>query len=144
MAEGLFRKLVEGRDDYEVLSAGVGAYAGDPISTYTGDVLREAGIDSSQFRSKQLTPAMLKKATHVIGLSQSHIRAIESMFPQASDKTYLASEFTPDDALRGRDVTDPYGGDRADYDETRDVLTKLLPTLLAYIDQTFEKSDPVP
>ena len=40
---------------------------------------------------------------------------------------------------RGQDVSDPYGGSRADYEETREVLTAVLPSLVAYIDQTFDK-----
>jgi glycine hydroxymethyltransferase len=139
MAEGLFRKLVDGRDDYEVLSAGVGAYPGDLMSAHTETLLKEEGIILRDFVSQPLSPELLEVATHVFAMSRSHLRAIEQMFPEAADKTYLASEFSPDDALRGSDVSDPFGGDLRDYKETRKVLKQLLPTVLAYIDQTFDK-----
>jgi protein-tyrosine-phosphatase len=39
MAEGLFGKLVAGREDYEVSSAGVAAWGGGPVSADTRAVL---------------------------------------------------------------------------------------------------------
>ncbi len=139
MAEALFRELVRGRDDYEVSSAGVGAYPGDAASHHTADILAELGVNPSEFRSQQLSKYLLDAATHVVGLSRSHLEAIESAFPEAADKVYLISEFTPDDSLRGRDVNDPFGAGRRAYEDVRDALRKLLPSVLAYIDQTFEK-----
>lgn len=139
MAEALFRDLVRGRTDYDVSSAGVGAYPGDAASRHTADILAELGVNPSEFRSQPLTKELLDSATHVIGLSRSHLESIESAFPDAADKVYLISEFTPDDSLRGRDVSDPFGAGRRAYEEVRDVLRTLLPSVLAYIDQTFEK-----
>ena len=48
MAEGIFRKAVEDREDFEVSSAGVAAYPGSPMSQETGLILaqRGAGIGS--------------------------------------------------------------------------------------------------
>lgn len=138
MAEALFRGLVAGREDYEVLSAGLGASQGDFASHYTAELMRELGHDLSKHRSRQVTQRLLDDVTHIFAMGRHHLHAIESMFPEAADKAYLISEFSPDDALRGEDVSDPFGGSRADYAETRDLLQKLLPTVLAYIDQTFE------
>ncbi|HEY2573265.1 MAG TPA: ribose 5-phosphate isomerase B, partial [Verrucomicrobiaceae bacterium] len=139
MAEALFRDIVRGRADYEVGSAGVGAYPGDAASPHTAEILAELGLNPSEFRSQPLTRELIGAATHVIGLSRSHLNAIESAFPESADKLYLISEFTPDDAARGRDVSDPFGAGRRAYEEVRDSLRKLLPSVLAYIDQTFEK-----
>jgi glycine hydroxymethyltransferase len=139
MAEALFRELVRGRTDYEVSSAGVGAYPGDAASRHTADILAELGVDISTFRSQQLTDDLMEAATHIFALSASHIAAIESAFPEVADKVYHISEFAADDTLRGRDVSDPFGAGRAAYEEVRDTLRKLLPSVLAYIDQTFEK-----
>ena len=140
MAEALFRKLVEGRTDYQVASAGLGAYDGDAMSEHTATLLKEAGIPVGKFKSRSLTPGLLAEATHVFAMGRGHLRAIESSYPEAADKIYLASEFSPDDRLRGSDVSDPYGMDMSAYRETRDLLNMLLPTILAYIDQTFDKS----
>jgi len=140
MAEALFRKLVDGRDDYEVASAGIGAYGGDSMSEHSAALLKEAGISPNGFTSQVVTPELLEKATHIFAMGRNHMRSIESMYPEAADKIYLASEFSPDDRLRGTDVSDPFGMDISAYRETRNLLSKLLPTILAYIDQTFDKS----
>ena len=139
MAEAIFRELVRDRADYEVLSAGVGAYPGDAASRHTADILAEMGVDISRFRSRPVTGDLLDLATHVFAMSRSHIAAIESSFPEAADKVYLVSEFAADDSLRGRDLSDPFGGPRAAYEQVRDALRKLLPSIISYIDQTFEK-----
>lgn len=138
MAEALFRDLVQGRTDYEVSSAGVAAATGMPISKHTAAILKDKGLHSDNFTSRMLSKQMLKEATHVFAMSLHHIAAIEDEFPDFTDKVYLVSEFSADDALRGRDVSDPFGQGRAAYDQTLADLEKMLPSLLAYIDKTWK------
>jgi len=140
MAEALFRDLVKDRADYEVYSAGTGAYPGDAPSRYTVETLRELGLDASAFHSKPLTHDLIESVTHIFGMSHMHLASIEEAFPECADKTYLISEFAAEDALRDREVEDPYGSGRAAYDYVRDILRRLLPSVVAYIDQTFDKS----
>ena len=136
MAEALFRDLVKDRADYEVSSAGVAAAPGMPASRHTTAILRDKGLMREDFSSRMLTGQMLQRATHVFAMSSSHIAAIEDEFPEHLDKVYLVSEFAADDAVRGKDVSDPFGAGRAAYEETRADLEKMLPSLVAYIDQT--------
>jgi protein-tyrosine-phosphatase len=140
MAEAIFRELVRGREDYQVASAGVGAYNGEEPSRYTVEVLQDRGMDLSCFRSRPLTGELVESATHIFGMTFGHLRTLEMMFPGAADKLYLVTEFTPDDAIRGHDLPDPYGGPRDGYEFTSDVLHQVLPSLVAYIDQTFERT----
>ena len=79
---------------------------------------------------------MLEAATHVFAMSAHHIAAIESEFPEHAGKVYLVSEFVAEDALRGRDVSDPFGQGRGAYQETLADLDAMLPSLLAYIETT--------
>jgi len=139
MAEALFRDLVKGREDYQVSSAGVCAYQGDLASAHAEQLMAERGHDMSGFRSRCISEELLHEATHIFAMSRSHFASIEDMFPEVADKLYLVSEFSPDDALRGKDVSDPFGGSREAYVEARDTLLKLLPSVLAYVDQTFDK-----
>lgn len=141
MAEGLFRKLVAGRGDYEVRSAGVGAYDGDLMSAHSATLLKGAGALNPAFRSQAVTRQLVEEATHIVTLSQSHLRSLAAQFPEAMDKAYLVSEFSADDDLRDQDVSDPFGQDMSAYRHTWGLLEKLLPTVLAYIDQTFDKSN---
>ncbi len=136
MAEMLFREQVKGLSGYRVGSAGVGAMPGQPASKHTADLLREAGIDPSGFRSRPLTYEMMRDATHIFAMSSQHLLVMECDFPELMDKAYLVTEFAADDALRGRDVADPIGMGRRAYEETRDMLLACLPSVAAYIEQT--------
>jgi len=68
MAEGLFRELVKDCGDYVVGSAGVAALSGQPPSQHTADILKEKGVDVSQFRSRPITPELyaLHESNHVL------------------------------------------------------------------------------
>lgn len=136
MAEAIFHELVKGRTDYAVASAGVAAAPGMPASRHTSDLMKERGLDLSVFQSRMLDQSMLEAATHVFAMSAHHIAAIESEFPQHAGKVYLVSEFVAEDALRGRDVSDPFGQGRSAYQETLTDLDAMLPSLLAYIEKT--------
>lgn len=136
MAEALFRDLVKDRSDYKVGSAGVAAAPGMPASKHTTTLLKEHGLDLTNFQSRMLERPDLEGATHVFAMSSHHVAAIADEFPDHMDKVYLVSEFTPEDALRGKDVSDPFGQGRSAYEETLADLKKMLPSLLAYIDKT--------
>lgn len=136
MAEGLFRDLVKDRSDYVVGSAGVAAMPGGRPSKHTADILKEKGIDISSFQSRPLTRDLVEQATHIFTMANHHLDAVVDEFPEADGKAYLVSEFAAEDMLRNADVSDPFGGPRRSYDDTRWMLEKLLPTVLAYIEQT--------
>lgn len=141
MAEALFRDLVKERADYQIASAGVAAAPGMPASKHTAALLKERGIELSGFLSRMLERADLERATHVFTMSSHHMAAIAEEFPEQVDKVYLVSEFAAEDALRGKDVSDPFGQGRAAYEETLRDLEKMLPSLLAYIDTTWKEPE---
>ncbi|MFZ2277126.1 MAG: low molecular weight protein arginine phosphatase [Prosthecobacter sp.] len=141
MAEALFRDLVRERTDYQVSSAGVAAAPGMPASKHTAALLKERGLDLASFQSRMLDQKTLEQATHVFAMSSHHMAAIADEFPEQADKVYLVSEFAAEDALRGRDVSDPFGQGRSAYEETLRSLEKILPSLIAYIDQTWKQND---
>jgi len=139
MAEGLFRKAVEARGDFEVGSAGVAAYAGDEPNPETKKLLGGRGIALDGFRSQPVTAELLEQATHVFAMTSGHLEALENLFPDFSDKFYLTCEFVD---LPGRgvsaDVPDPIGMGRKAYEETAKTLDLAIPTLVAFIDQTWQ------
>jgi glycine hydroxymethyltransferase len=142
MAEGLFADMVRKRGDFAVSSAGLSAMDGQRASAHTADVLRRQGIDLSRFRSSMLSDAAVHDATHIFCMTRGHREGVEMLFPDAAAKTYLVCEFSPDDDLRGRDVPDPIGLGRAAYEETFRTLQRALPSVLAYIDQTWKDPQP--
>lgn len=141
MAEALFRELVRERPDYQVSSAGVAAAPGMPASKHTAALLKERGLDMDTFQSRMLDKTTLEQATHVFAMSSHHMAAIVDEFPSQADKIYLVSEFAAEDSLRGKDVSDPFGQGRSAYEATLRDLEKMLPSLLAYIDQTWKQND---
>ena len=83
MAEGLFRKLVAEKPDYEVLgSAGVAAYPGDRISPETALVLKQQSADAGveDFRSRPVDAELLEQATHVFAMTESHLDMLLQAF----------------------------------------------------------------
>lgn len=139
MAEGLFRKAVEERGDFEVASAGVAAYPGDKANPETVKFLAGRGITLDGFSSQPVSPELLEKATHVFAMTSGHLEALESLFPEYSDKFFLVCEFVE---IPGRgvaaDVPDPIGMGRKAYEETGKTLDLAIPTLVAFIDQTWQ------
>jgi protein-tyrosine phosphatase len=138
LAEALFRDLVKERTDYQVTSAGVGAFSGQAASKHSVKLAQERGLDLSSHRSKAVTIDLVEKASHIFALSRSHLASLLDDYPEAEDKMYLLSEFAADDALRGRDVSDPFGGDLEDYRAMQRHLDQLLPSIHAFIEQTWK------
>lgn len=142
MAEGLFKKAVEGRSDYQVSSAGVSASKGTPCSSETQALLKSRGAALPDFRSRPVTDAILAEATHVFAMTRYHLETLEERFPRHADKFYLACEFTefPGEGF-GVDVPDPIGMGRRAYEEVANTLDTAIPTIIAYVDQTWKPAE---
>jgi len=135
MAEGLFRKLLAGRKDIRVTSAGVSAQRGQAASQHTIEVLRRMGIDLAQFRSQPLTEDLVAQATWIFAMTRSHLDTIHLLFPEAADKAFLVCEFDPELAATTLDIPDPIGLGLDAYERTRDILNQALPSVLEFINQ---------
>lgn len=139
MAEGLFRRAVEERDDFKVASAGVAAYPGSAMSAETRELLKARGIELGDFKSQPIGERLIDEATHVFAMTAGHLQALTSLFPDHEDKFYLACEFAE---IPGRglacDVPDPIGMGPAAYDEVASTLDQAIPSIIAFIDQTWQ------
>ena len=137
MAEALFRKAVEGRQDYSVKSAGVAAAKGAPCSRETKEIvtLLQAPLDG--FASSPVSAELLEEATHVFTMTSGHLAVLEDRFPEYSEKYYLACEFADIGGQGlGADVPDPIGMGKSAYQDVAKVLTEAIPAIISYIDQT--------
>src|SRR5260370_25625284 len=110
MAEGLFRQAVQGRNDYRVLSAGLGAMEGQPPSPHAVQAVKELGIDISTQRSRMLTPDLGSQADYIFGMTHSHIDTVMMLFSVAAEKTFLLREFDETLDHFEKDIIDPIGG----------------------------------
>lgn len=122
MAEALFRKHLADRlqcpeDDlmdrgYAVLSAGLSAAAGCQASAEAISVLESAGIDLRNHESQPVTERLLIQADHIVTMTRGHQQVILNEFPELATRVRLLS-------ADRRDVSDPYGGGRRDYEDCK-------------------------
>jgi glycine hydroxymethyltransferase len=135
MAEGIFRHVMKGRRDVQVLSAGLGAIDGQAPSPYAVQAVRELGIDISRQRSRQLTPELVQEADYIFGMTHSHVDTIFLLYPQAAEKTFLLREFDDTLDIFEKDISDPIGGSFEVYLNCRDQIEQGIATLLRFVDQ---------
>src|SRR6266481_188198 len=135
MAEGIFRYAMQGRGDYRVFSAGLGAMEGQPPSHYAVQAVRELGIDISFQRSRMLTPDLVAQADYIFGMTHSHIDTVTLLYPHAAEKTFLLREFDDTLELFEKDISDPIGGSYDIYLNTRDQIEQGIASLMRFIDQ---------
>jgi len=135
MAEGIFRKAVQGRGEYRVLSAGLGAVDGQPPSPFAVQAAREIGVDISNQRSQMLTPELVQQADYIFGMTHSHVDTVTLLYPQAAEKTFLLREF--DDTLDTfeKDISDPIGGSYEVYLACRDQIEQGIASVLRFLEQ---------
>ncbi len=137
MAEGLFRLATAGRKDFTVSSAGIAAAKGSPASMETQNLLKQRGASLADFKSRPVSAALLKAATHVFVMTVGHLAALEARFPEHADKYFLTREFAGMTNKRsGTDIPDPIGMGPAAYEEVAKILDAAIPSIIAYINQT--------
>src|SRR5881409_755372 len=136
IAEGLFRRLLGNRKDIEVASAGVHAVRGQPPSSHAVEVCAEEGAEIGNLRSQPLTGALVERATHIFAMTGAHVEAIQMLFPNAADKTFLLREFEEPGATCWRDVPDPIGLGRDVYNSCAETIKNALPSVLAFVEES--------
>ena len=134
MAEGIFRHAVQGRGEYRVLSAGLGAMEGQPPSTYAVQALKELGVDISGQRSHMLTSELVHQADYIFGMTHSHIDTVMMLYPMAAEKTFLLREFDETLDQFEKDISDPIGGSYEVYLNCRDQIEQGIVSLLRFIE----------
>ena len=134
MAEGLFSKLInESGLSFEISSAGVSTFGGQPPSKHTLDILKREEIDLSANTSQPVSHELIDQSSYLFAMSSGHMSAIESMFPKALEKTFLVTEFCDSESVEGADIPDPYGGTIKEYEHTKDLLDVSLPSILNFL-----------
>jgi glycine hydroxymethyltransferase len=135
IAEGLFRRLIGNRKDIEVASAGVHAVRGQPPSLYAVQVCEVDGVNIGDLRSQPLTSALIERATHIFAMTGAHLEAIQMLFPQGAEKSFLIREFEETGTTVWRDVPDPIGLGREIYEDCARTIKNALPSVLAFVEQ---------
>lgn len=101
MAEALFSHKLQSRT-ITVTSAGLSALVGYPADPLVTELMMERGIDISNHRASQLTPAFIQEADLVLVMETWQIKAVESIWLMARGKVHLLGKW-------GQfEVPDPY------------------------------------
>jgi protein-tyrosine phosphatase len=99
MAELIFRANVEsalGPDQagaFRVHSAGTYGLHGYPIDAHAARIMTDLAIDSSHFRAREVTEAMLAETDLVLTATREHRAAVVTMLPRAARRTFTMREF---------------------------------------------------
>ena len=135
MAEGLLRHALSGQPEplksLKVISAGVAARHGEPLSENSVVALKKAGIDISGGCAQPLTQQLLDDALVVFGMTESHRAIIRSRARPVPPRLHLFREFMPPPA--DREIADPYGGPLKVYEAARDEMVEAVPSILEFL-----------
>ncbi len=116
---------------FKIISAGVAARAGDPVSENSVLALKKVGLDISQHTSRPLTQKMMDEASLVLGMTESHRAMIQLQAEPPPKNLFLFREFLPQ---RGdKQIGDPFGGSLKLYESTRDEMVEAIPSLVEFI-----------
>ena len=117
MAEALFKQYIAKKRKsscYEVLSAGLSAEEGAPMTDNAVSALKALGVRlRRKHAAKQLTRGIAKQADLIVCMTRAHAAALSEF----GEKVKSVGEITG-----GYDVPDPYGGDLALYKKTAEYL----------------------
>ena len=142
MAQGLLAHALSAQPEplrsLKVISAGVAARTGDPISENSVIALKKVGIDISHLTSQGLNQAMLDKALVVFGMTESHRAIIRQRARPAPENLYLFREFLP--ASASHEIGDPYGGPLKLYEAARDEMVEAIPSIIEHLKKLTAKA----
>ena len=135
MAEELLRAALKGNPNYRVLSAGIGALDGQPVTEESVVAMAELGLDIAAHASQSLRVPLIESVDFIFTMTRQQQDAIQTLFPMAAEKTFLLREFE-DAEIVGKDVADPIGQSLEVYRRTRDQIHRALPSIIEFIKQT--------
>ena len=115
----------------QVISAGVVARGGEPVSENSVLALKKVGLDIAGHRSRPLTQQMLDEALLVLCMTESHRAMIQVQAEPVPDHLYLFREFLP--GAGDKEIGDPFGGPLRVYEAARDEMVESIPTLVEKI-----------
>ncbi|MEN9705503.1 MAG: hypothetical protein RLZZ393_1382 [Pseudomonadota bacterium] len=91
----------------EVRSAGLRAYAGQPVDKKMQRLLAAEGLDGSALRAERLAEWMLRQSDLVLVMEADHRTEIEGLYPLSRGRVFRLGHFDQ------QDIVDPIGKDGA-------------------------------
>jgi protein-tyrosine-phosphatase len=135
MAEALLQHALLAQPEplrsLRVISAGVAARSGEPVSQNSVDALRKVGIDLAGQIAQPLTHELVANALAIFCMTESHRAMIQLSFEPTPRNVYLFREFMPGDV--DHEIGDPFGGNLKHYEAARDEMVEAIPSLVEFI-----------
>lgn len=123
MAEGLMRTLLPA---HGLFSAGLGALDGAPADPLAVALMREAGIDIAEHRSRRLAGWMLVEADLVYTMEAAQAAWLQRMHPLHARKIARLGEPC------GIDIPDPHGQPREAFAQSYAAIQRAVQAQLPY------------
>jgi len=126
MAEALLRERVKitfpETESWRVESAGVNALEGSPPSKFSVSTMAAREIDISGHRARTVTGEMMRDFNLVLTMEKIHKQILQARFPENSRIVFMLSE------MEGAEfpVDDPFGATQEDYQQTAEVIDRLI------------------
>lgn len=135
MAEALLQHALRAQEEplrsLKVISAGVAARFGEPVSENSVLALRKVGIDITRHIAQPLTQKLVEEALAIFCMTESHRAMIELAFDPPPKNLFLFREFMPRTA--DPEIPDPFGGPLRLYEACRDEMVEAVPSLIEYL-----------
>ncbi len=122
MAEGIFNVLAKDLNLLAV-SAGTNALTGMPATELAQKAAARYGADLSGHFARQVTEEMCAEADVIYCMTERHRQHLYKLFPNLRTQVYI---FWPE-------ISDPYGGDEADYAAAAQGIEKNCRVMLAIL-----------
>ncbi|MGI6576656.1 MAG: low molecular weight protein arginine phosphatase [Eubacteriales bacterium] len=133
MAAGIFNHLAEEIGlDAKAFSRGIAVYSTSPATDKAVSAAGAYGVDIDSHESQNITENDLKIADRVYGMTEGHVRALISQFPQYKDKIF---------SIPTGDIPDPYGGSLEIYEEIARRISLAIKNILSSLKAGDEGSD---
>src|ERR1041385_104914 len=115
----------------KVISAGVAARTGEPVSENSVIALKKVGIDIAHHHSQPLTQRLLDEAFAVVCMTESHRATIQVQADPVPKNLFLLREFLPGDG--DKEIGDPFGGPLKLYEGARDEMVEAIPSFVEHL-----------
>ncbi|MGI6498647.1 MAG: low molecular weight protein arginine phosphatase [Oscillospiraceae bacterium] len=122
MAEGICNAMAKEQGwNLRAISCGLAAFSGDPPTEQAAEAARRYGADLKGHRARPLTARLVDGADVVYCMTRQQKRTLLGAVPEADGKVFCLAE---------EDISDPFGGSRAVYEQTAEEIARSLVRLL--------------
>src|SRR5690625_2637122 len=121
-----------------VVSAGVAASEGDPVSRNSVLALKKVGLDISRHTSRQVTAELLRESDLILGMTESHRALLSYHCDPLPAPIYLMREFHDPNHP---EIPDPFGMNLAAYETARDSIVESIPAIIRFLKEEFNKKN---